>query len=79
MFCYFCIVHLPGRPDREICVVPANDDAAALAELTEVARRWPGFETVVLYEGERVLAVVANPRMGFVAEPMVVDHGLSVA
>jgi len=79
VFCYFCIVHLPGRPDREICVVPANDDAAALSELSEVAGRWPGFETVVLYEGERVLAVLANPGMGFAPEPIVVNDLMPAA
>ena len=74
MFSYFCIVHLPGRPDREICVVAANDDATALSELTRVGHRWPGFETVVLYDGERVLGVLSNPGMGFASDGLGDEH-----
>lgn len=74
VFSYFCIVHLPGSPDREICVIAANDDTAALSEMNQVGRRWPGFETVVLYDGERVLGVLSNPRMGFASDGLGDEH-----
>jgi hypothetical protein len=70
VFSYFCIVNVPGQPDREIQVIAANDDAEAMANLATVARAWPGYETIVLYEGERVLSVIGNTAMGFAAEPL---------
>jgi hypothetical protein len=58
---YFCIVNLPGAPVRDIEVLDCRDDASAAAALDRVTTRWPGFETVYLYEGERLVAVRANP------------------
>lgn len=62
---YYCIVNLPGVPVREIAVIPAEADAAAEAEMARLACRWPGFETIALYEGERAVSVLADPRLGF--------------
>jgi len=69
VFPYFCIVHLPRCADRDIQVLKAADDAAARAEAAEIARRWPGFETVVTYSGERVVGVMSNPLLGFPVDP----------
>lgn len=74
VFSYFCIVNVPGQPDREIQVIAANDDDEARANLASVVRAWPGYETIVLYEGERVLSVIGNAAMGFAAEPLDAVH-----
>ncbi|MBN9465040.1 hypothetical protein [Brevundimonas sp.] len=66
---YYCIVNLPGVPVRDICVLDAASDAAANQALDEVAQRWPGFETLYLYRGERMVTVLSNPGLGF-AEPL---------
>lgn len=70
MSCYYCIVNLPGSPAREIAAVRADDDAAARIEAGRVADRWPGFETVALYDGERPVDVLANPGWGFAVDPL---------
>jgi len=62
---YYCIVNLPGVPVREIAVITADTDASAEAEMANLAGRWPGFETIALYDGERAVAVLADPRLGF--------------
>jgi hypothetical protein len=67
---YYCILNTPGVPVREIAVLKAADDASATVEARCVAGRWPGFETVVVYEGERLVAVVANPSLGFAPQPL---------
>lgn len=70
MTSYYCIVNLPGIPVREIAALSAHDDAAAKAELAALAARWHGFETIALYDGERSVAVLSNPSLGFAAEPL---------
>lgn len=62
---YYCIVNLPGVPVREIAVITAETDAAAEGEMANLAGRWPGFETIALYDGERAVFVLGNPRLGF--------------
>lgn len=66
---YYCIVNLPGVPVRDICVIDARDDHAANQALAELSRAWVGFETLYLYQGERLVTVLGNPGLGF-AEPM---------
>lgn len=61
---YFCIVNLPGAPGQDIQVLDAADDGAARQRLAEVAARWPGFETLSLYHGERLVSVQGNPHWG---------------
>lgn len=70
MTSYFCIVNLPGAPYREIAALSAESDADAKRELEALAANWPGFETIALYEGERPVAVLSNPALGFAAEPL---------
>lgn len=64
---YYCIVNLPGVPVRDICVLKAEDDRAADRALADVAATWPGFETLCLYCGERLVTVLSNPALGFAA------------
>lgn len=70
MFPYFCIVNTPGRAGHEICVVAGNDDGQARSNLADIARLWPGFETIELYQGERVVIVFANVDLGFADTPL---------
>jgi hypothetical protein len=63
-------VNLPGAPVREIAGVRACDDAEASAGLMRLAAQWPGFETIVLYAGERSVAVLSNPSLGFAETPL---------
>ncbi|MGV8951429.1 MAG: hypothetical protein ACOH2M_10025 [Cypionkella sp.] len=65
---YFCIVNTPGKPDSEISVLAASDDASARTAMAELAAQWPGYETICLYQGERPVAVLGNPRMGLATE-----------
>ena len=65
MSSYYCIVNLPGIPVREIAAIKAADDVAAYEEMARLSVRWAGFETIVLYEGERTVSVLSNPRWGF--------------
>jgi hypothetical protein len=65
---YYCIVNTAGVPVREIAVLGAADDAAATVEARALAGRWPGFETVLIYDGERRVAVVGNPSIGLITE-----------
>ncbi len=67
---YYCILNTPGVPTREIAVLKATNDAGAAVEARRLAHRWPGFETVVVYEGERLVTVLSNPLLGFAAEPL---------
>lgn len=69
MTAYYCIVNLPGVPVRDIAAVAAADDAGARAEAERLAARWPGFETIALYDGERSVAVIANSSLGFAPAP----------
>ena len=64
MFSYFCIVNTPGRPDSEISVLAVDNDTSARAAMASLAAQWPGYETICLYQGERPVAVLGNPRMG---------------
>jgi len=57
---YYCIVNMPGVPCREIAALNAADDAAARARMAHLARGWPGFETIGLYDGERAVSVLTN-------------------
>ena len=68
MFSYFCIVNTPGRPDSEISVLAVDNDTSARAAMAELAARWPGYETICLYQGERPVAVLGNPRMGLATD-----------
>lgn len=70
MTAYYCIVNTPGVPVREIAAIRAANDAAACIEIEHLAARWPGFETIVLYDGERPVTVKANPLLGFAAGPL---------
>lgn len=67
---YYCIVNMPGLPVRDIAVVDAANDGSARQALEGVAHQWPGFETVYLYQGERLVTVHANPTLGFVDDPI---------
>jgi hypothetical protein len=73
---YYCIVNLPGAPAREIAVLAVKDEMSAGEDLVRFAERWPGYETIALYSGERSIAVLANPALGFPADPL---PGLSEA
>jgi hypothetical protein len=55
---------------REIAALNAADDAAAREETARLAMHWPGFESVVLYEGERPVSVLGNPSPGSAVEPL---------
>lgn len=68
VFSYFCIVNTPGRPDSEISVLAAGDDVSARAAMADLAAQWPGYETICLYQGERPIAVLGNPRMGLATD-----------
>jgi hypothetical protein len=56
---------MPGVPVREIAVVKAVDDGAANDDMARLADRWPGFETIALYEGERLVSVLSDPAPSF--------------
>lgn len=71
---YYCIVNLPGVPAREIAAVQADGDMCARAAMTALADAWPGFETVTLYQDERVVSVLANPSLGFAADGWGLDQ-----
>lgn len=62
---YFCIVNMPGVPAREIRVLNAGDDSEAREALRPVVTEWIGFDTILLYQGERFIEVVSNPHLGF--------------
>lgn len=62
MYSYYCIVNLPDAPAREIAVVSAADDLGAQASVQRIADQWPGFETVELYDGERLVSRVVSAR-----------------
>ncbi|WP_343793234.1 hypothetical protein [Brevundimonas kwangchunensis] len=64
---------MPGLPVRDIAVVDAADDGSARRALEDVAHQWPGFETVYLYQGERLVTVHANPALGFAEAPIFVE------
>lgn len=60
MFSYYCIVNLPDAPAREIAGVSATDDLGAQASVKRIADQWPGFDTIELYEGERLVSRIMN-------------------
>ena len=68
MFSYFCIVNALGKPDSEICVLAAGDDLSAKAGMADLAKQWPGYETICLYQSERPVAVMGNSRMGLATD-----------
>ncbi|MET4682696.1 hypothetical protein ABIE19_000605 [Brevundimonas faecalis] len=70
MDCYFCIVNTPGVYAREIIVLKANADDEARAALSTVADQWIGYDTLCLYQGERVVEVRSNPGLGFPQDPL---------
>lgn len=70
---YYCIINLPGVPVREIAALGASDDTAAERETARLADRWPGFETIALYDGERPVLVLANPHLGFAIDALMPD------
>lgn len=61
---YYCIVNMPSVPAREIQVLDARSDAGAIAALDRVAEDWTGFETICLYQGERLVKVLGEPSSG---------------
>ncbi|RYI01053.1 MAG: hypothetical protein EON48_17335 [Acetobacteraceae bacterium] len=65
MISYYCIVNTPGVPVREIAAFKALDDGSAHLEMVRLSERWPGYETIALYDGERPVCVLANPALGF--------------
>lgn len=67
---YYCIVNMPGVPSREIHVLSARTDRNAEADLRVVASHWIGFDTIYLYQGERLVEVVSNPALGFPQDPL---------
>jgi len=67
---YFCIVNIPGVPCREIAAFDAVDDQSAHIGLARMSSLWPGYETIALYEDSRIVSILANPSLGFVAEPL---------
>lgn len=62
---YFCIVNAPGIPALEICVLKAKTDAEAQIAVADVAAKWIGFDTIYLYQGERLIQVLSNSALGF--------------
>jgi hypothetical protein len=70
---YFCILNMPAVPAREIAVLPAANDREARDASEAVAWRWPGFETVEVYEGERLVGIIGNPDLGFAREALRCD------
>ncbi|WP_292171653.1 hypothetical protein [Brevundimonas sp.] len=43
--------------------------------MADLAAHWPGYETICLYQGERPVAVLGNPRMGLVTDGL--DLGIA--
>lgn len=70
MNCYFCIVNIPGVPGREIAALNATNDLDAREAMVRITVSWPGYETIELYRGERLIAMMANPWLGFSEEPL---------
>ena len=70
---YYCIINTPGAPAREIVAIRAMDDVSARATALTLTAQWPGYETVTLYEGERPVAVLANPLLGFTENPLCIE------
>lgn len=75
---YYCIVNMPGVPAREIQVLDARTDAAAVEALAPVADRWVGYDTICLYQGERVVEVLSNPALGFPQNELVIDKAIDL-
>lgn len=69
---YFCIVNVPGRPVHDIHGLQCDDDATARAAVDDLVRHWPGFETVELYQDERLVAVIGNADLGLSMAPLTV-------
>jgi hypothetical protein len=67
---YYCIINMPAAPCREIAVLPASRDEAARHAAAELSASWPGFETVQVYDGERLVQVLVNSSLGPAAEPL---------
>lgn len=72
MISYYCIVSLPGVQVGDVVVLKGADDDAARAEMTRVSTQWPGYETIALYAGERCVAVLSNPILGFPIDPLLI-------
>jgi hypothetical protein len=68
---YFCIVNVPGRPVHDIHGLQCEDDALARAAVDDLVRHWPGFETVELYQDERLVAVIGNADLGLATVPLI--------
>ena len=64
---YYCIVNTLAVPARDIVVLNAAEDEGARLEAGRVEAAWPGYETIELYDGERLVCVLANPAHGFPA------------
>jgi hypothetical protein len=64
---YYCIVNTLAVPARDIVVLNAAEDDGARLETGRVEAAWPGYETIELYDGERLVCVLANPAHGFPA------------
>jgi len=64
---YYCIVNTLAVPARDIVVLNAAEDEGARLELGRVEGAWPGYETIELYDQERLVCILANPAHGFPA------------
>ncbi|MDZ4362034.1 hypothetical protein [Brevundimonas sp.] len=69
---YFCIVNVPGRPVHDIHGLQCEDDAMARAAVGDLVRHWPGYETVELYQDERLVAIIGNADLGLAMTPLIV-------
>ena len=70
---YCWIVNIPGVPAREIHVLNAGNDAEARDGLASVAAEWIGFDTILLYQGERLVEVSSTPPLGFPQDTLLPD------
>lgn len=75
---YYCIVNMPGVPAREIQVLDAGTDAGAIEALSPIADRWAGYDTICLYQGERVVKVLSNPALGFPQNELAICEALDL-
>ncbi len=57
---YYCIIALPEEPVADLCVLAAASDRDALHKAEEIARAWPGWSRVDVYQGERRVALLEN-------------------
>lgn len=56
---YFCILALPGQPVADLFVLQAADDGAALRQAEGAAAGCPGWLSIEVFQGERLVARLA--------------------